>query len=348
MTLTPVSKGWALVTILASNGDLKATQTFYASVGGVAVPEFEVAIPDANLRAAVRSTLSLGKNDTLTRQRMLKLTTLSALDASISDLTGLEYATRLTDISLGWNKIVDLTPLKNLRNLTVLYIPQPDGGKIRDITPLENLRNLRKLSLFGNQISDLTPLENLTALTKLNLMRNQVTNVYPLRSLTNLQELLLANNQIRDVTSLAGLTSVKQLWIHGNPIEDLAPLRKLKQNNPSVEIDIDVGGNAPSAPVIPDETALLSNYPNPFNPETWIPYQLAKSADVTLTIYDVRGVVVRQLVLGHQPAGVYQSRGRAAYWDGRNALGEPVASGVYFYTLTAGNFTATQKLLIRK
>ena len=108
---------------------------------------------------------------------------------------------------------------------------------------------------------------------------------------------------------------------------------------------------------IPEKTALLPNYPNPFNPETWIPYHLATEADVTVTIYNVQGSTVRTLVLGHQPAGVYESQGRAAYWDGRNQLGEHVASGVYFYTLstestrdsvTAGDFTATRKLLITK
>ena len=98
----------------------------------------------------------------------------------------------------------------------------------------------------------------------------------------------------------------------------------------------------------PKETALLANYPNPFNPETWIPYHLAKEADVTLHIYAVNGTLVRTLTLGHQPAGIYQNRSRAAYWDGRNAFGEPVASGVYFYTFTAGNFTATRKMLISK
>ena len=98
----------------------------------------------------------------------------------------------------------------------------------------------------------------------------------------------------------------------------------------------------------PDATALLANYPNPFNPETWIPYQLSKDADATLTIYDIQGRVVRALDLGYQAAGVYQNRSRAAYWDGRNAVGEPVASGVYFYTLTAGDFAATRKMLIRK
>ena len=102
------------------------------------------------------------------------------------------------------------------------------------------------------------------------------------------------------------------------------------------------------AALTPTETALLPNYPNPFNPETWIPYQLAESAAVTVRIYAANGSLVRMLALGHQPAGIYEGRSRAAYWDGKNALGEPVASGVYFYTLSAGDFTATRKMLIRK
>ena len=102
------------------------------------------------------------------------------------------------------------------------------------------------------------------------------------------------------------------------------------------------------AALTPNETVLLPNYPNPFNPETWIPYQLAKDTDVTLTIYAVNGQMVRTLPLGHQPAGIYHTRNRAAYWDGRNAVGEPVASGLYFYTLTADDFTATRKMLIQK
>ena len=102
------------------------------------------------------------------------------------------------------------------------------------------------------------------------------------------------------------------------------------------------------ATLAPEETALLTNYPNPFNPETWIPYHLAAPAEVTLTIYAIDGRVVRHLDLGHQDAGYYQSKARAAYWDGRNNVGERVASGIYFYTLTVGDFAATKKLLIRK
>ena len=102
------------------------------------------------------------------------------------------------------------------------------------------------------------------------------------------------------------------------------------------------------ASMIPQETALLANYPNPFNPETWIPYQLAVPAEVTLTIYDMNGHALRRLAVGLQAAGMYQNRNRALYWDGRNGSGESVASGVYFYTLTSGEFTATRKMLIRK
>ena len=102
------------------------------------------------------------------------------------------------------------------------------------------------------------------------------------------------------------------------------------------------------AMLAPKATVLLPNYPNPFNPETWIPYRLAEPADVTVTIYAANGMLVRTLQVGHQPAGIYQSRAQAAYWDGKNEFGEPVASSLYFYTLTTGEFTATRKMLIQK
>ena len=131
---------------------------------------------------------------------------------------------------------------------------------------------------------------------------------------------------------------------------DHAPIYYFQYNQQ--ENMLDLFRETAAAPALsktaPEETALFANYPNPFNPETWIPYQLAKPAEVKVAIYATDGTLVRTLSLGHQPAGVYQSKGRAAYWDGRNAQGEPVASGVYFYTLTAGEFRATRKLLIRK
>ena len=98
----------------------------------------------------------------------------------------------------------------------------------------------------------------------------------------------------------------------------------------------------------PDKTVLLSNYPNPFNPETWIPYHLVADADVTVTIYNLQGRLVRQLDLGLQEAGYYVDKSRAAYWDGANEDGELVASGVYFYKLDAGEFTASKRMVVVK
>jgi arylsulfatase A-like enzyme len=99
---------------------------------------------------------------------------------------------------------------------------------------------------------------------------------------------------------------------------------------------------------LPTETVLLPNYPNPFNPETWIPYDLAEDSDVEIRIYNLRGESVRRLSIGFQVAGTYRSRSRAAYWDGRNTVDEPVASGVYFYTLQVGQVKVARQMLIVK
>lgn len=100
--------------------------------------------------------------------------------------------------------------------------------------------------------------------------------------------------------------------------------------------------------VIPEKTALFPNYPNPFNPDTWIPYDLAEDANVHIYIYNLKGESIRQLALGFQMAGTYRTSSRAAHWDGRNAVGETVASGIYFYTFQAGQFRTTRQMVIVK
>jgi hypothetical protein len=117
------------------------------------------------------------------------------------------------------------------------------------------------------------------------------------------------------------------------------------------EQDIQLGrislGNV-VASAVPIRSELLANFPNPFNPETWIPFKLQKSSDISINIYDVHGRVVRKLELGSIPAGTYQTKAKAAYWDGTNDMGERVASGVYFYQLKASEFTASRKMVILK
>ena len=168
---------------------------------------------------------------------------------------------------------------------------------------------------------------------------------------------------IRDAVSVSGIDGVTMPWNQPSRESDMELTVELEFDGTdfdtasiltfTVEAEAIAGYNGPAltarVPVIAiRENALLANFPNPFNPETWIPYQLAKDAEITVTIYASNGQVVRRLALGHQVAGIYQNRSRAAYWDGRNEFGEPVASGVYFYTLIAGDFTATRKMLIRK
>jgi hypothetical protein len=100
--------------------------------------------------------------------------------------------------------------------------------------------------------------------------------------------------------------------------------------------------------IAPEKSMLLQNYPNPFNPETWIPYQLSERSDVNIRIYNSSGTLVRLLALGHKEAGIYSSKSEAAYWDGITQSGELAASGVYFYTMQAGQFVSTRKMIVLK
>ena len=118
--------------------------------------------------------------------------------------------------------------------------------------------------------------------------------------------------------------------------------------SPPIEMFIVVEGQPAAPTLVPEDTTVFHNYPNPFNPETWIPYQLAQPADVKIAIYAANGQLVRMLNLGHQSAGYYIGRSRAAHWDGKNTVGEPVASGIYFYQLRAANLSFLRKMLILK
>ena len=157
------------------------------------------------------------------------------------------------------------------------------------------------------------------------------------------------------VTRTAGTTAAVTVDI-GDPLPDSPlwpPHRGYALVKSATDLPLEVISAVPGAPsqtavAKPDETALLSNFPNPFNPETWLPYQLAKASNVSITIYDTRGRVVRRLDLGHKRAGYYVGRSRAAHWDGRNASGEKVATGIYFYQFQADNVSFLRKMVILK
>ena len=142
------------------------------------------------------------------------------------------------------------------------------------------------------------------------------------------------------IDSIEGLNpAMLQTWIERAHIEDDGSIT-FQQGIASLQRLLDQ--------LVPKKTTLLANYPNPFNPETWIPYQLAEPAEVSISIYTADGKLVRTLELGHQSVGIYESHSQAAHWDGRNEVGESIASGLYFFTFTAGKFVATRRMLIRK
>ena len=142
-----------------------------------------------------------------------------------------------------------------------------------------------------------------------------------------------------------GRDKIQRANLNGSNVEDL--VTRLRE---PFGIALHLQTTQPRAPQwrVPGETALSQNYPNPLNPETWIPYHLSNDADVQISIYDTKGVLVRRLDLGYQSAGYYSTRSKAAYWDGRNERGESVASGLYFYHLRAGDYTAVRRMVILK
>ena len=166
--------------------------------------------------------------------------------------------------------------------------------------------------------------------------------------IVNIQDLVLVAVSIgSDGAGPSSYANLHQMLTAADVQHWLSQARKLVLTDAKLQRGIRVLEQL-HATLVPKQTLLLPNYPNPFNPETWIPYHLAKPADVTLNIYAANGMIVRTIALGVMPAGIYQNRSRAAYWDGKNTFGEPVTSGVYFYTLIAGKFTATRKMLILK
>ena len=299
---------------------------------------------------------------------------------SISDISILRNLTKLDFLSISNNSISNISALGSLTALTTLIL---HNNSIGNVSSLENLTALTTLYLSGNPISDYGPLRRLKTANPEVYIDIDISNNPPVftegtsttrtiaensASGTDIGNAVSATDTDTDdtLTYTLGGTDAESFDIvsTSGQLQTKAALDYETKSSYTVTVDVSDGNDglgritvtinvtdvaeAPAARSVLSETALFSNFPNPFNPETWIPYQLAEPAEVTLTIYDMRGVVVREIALGHQAAGVYTTRSRAIHWNGRNSIGEKVASGVYFYTLTTGDFTATRRMLIRK
>ena len=222
VTITPVAAGSTTITVTATDGTLTASQTISITVA--ASGGEETWMPDANLRAAVRSALGYQEGEELTQEAMKLFTSFRARESQIRDLTGLEYATNLTNLDLGYNEISDITPIDDFTKLTRLYLAY---NQISDITPLEDFTELNWLMLHNNVISDITPLEDITKLKHLALSNNQISDISPLAGMTTLPSLVLSGNEISDITTLSQLTSLTSLSLDQNEISSFIPLENM-------------------------------------------------------------------------------------------------------------------------
>ena len=304
-----------------------------------------VTIPDPNLRTVIAETLGKTASATITAGDMTTLFGLGAENQSISNLTGLEHATSLTELNLANNSISAISALENLTHLTELYLANNPIKSTFSLCQLQERNPDLQVDIAiacesyyllgwlwdinGDGVIDLF---DLISLINTLSERTSETGDFNNDGRVDFQDLMEVAEDTDESGTSAGPSALAQL-----PIEDQSTI---------VRHWIDIAHAADDgslafqdgianltrflASMRPNATTLFANYPNPFNSETWIPYHLANDADVTLTIYDTEGASVRQLYLGYQRTGYYVDRGRAAYWDGRNQLGEFVASGVYF------------------
>ena len=284
--------------------------------------------------------------------------------------------TELTSLDLSNNQITDVSPLSKLYSLETLML---EGNPILDTSVLRELERrgttiditiYRYPSWDVNQDSDVDEADVF-------LITATITGESPdvngdgtpgdaddteaadanKDGTVNTDDLLLVFEKFdRPVNLAAPLLSAESVGL------DWALLERIDADRLRVQLEILRAENDGSlkyqqaiaflqavlVALHPNQTLLLANYPNPFNPETWIPYQLARGSNVWITIYDTRGALVRRLELGYRAEGYYRVRGRAAHWDGRNTVGERVASGLYFYQLETDNVSLLRKMVILK
>ena len=312
----------------------------------------------------------------------LNLWHLQLANNSISDISPLAELTRLRSLRLEDNNITDISPLAGLTLLNELQI---DNNLISDLSPLVENTGLgigNVVDVRGNPLSALSIKTHIPELLDrgvevwigdilaqpADVNGDGVVNILDLVSVAA-QFGKQGQNLTEDVNGDGAVNILDLVWVaaifsdaaaapaaHPQAAKILTPAavrgwltdaKALEITDPIMERGVVVLQQL-LASLTPTETQLLPNYPNPFNPETWIPYRLAQDAFVTLTIYDLNGQVVRTIDIGHQTPAFYENRSQAIYWDGRNQIGEQVASGVYFYHLSAGDYSATRKMLILK
>ena len=331
------------------------------------------------------TSLILTQNSISDLSPLAGLIDLNWLDIGSNSLSDLSPLTGLTKIRLLFganNRISDISPLAGLTDLTFAIL---NNNSISDISPLTANTGLGQkdaVQVKNNPLSHRSIYEHIPTLQERGALV-QFTKPPPRAEDVNRDGVVDILDLVSVASALADVRPNSAADVNRDGavnIQDLVMVANTLENNEAAPSLLRVATHAPTAADVqswltaarsivnkdevvkrgieslerllesftPSETALLPNYPNPFNPETWIPYQLAEDAHVRLTIYDAKGAPVRRLRMGYQPAGHYTDRASAAYWDGRNSRGEPVTSGIYFYELATSSFRNLRRMAIVK
>ena len=344
-------------------------------------------LPVADLTNLTRLTL-VGNSiwDISPVEGLTNLTELYLDNNSASDISALAGLTSLIRLGLEGNEISDISALAGLTNLTWMRLRGNHISDLSPLVTNTGLGSGDQVLLNGNPLSYLSIKTHIPALksrgvtvdfdhsdTEAPSIAADVNND---GSVNILDLVVIASDFGNEGQNLAadasgdGVVNVLDLILVAGMFDEAASAPSIQLQTPEILTAVEVQGWLTNArhlevgdPIMkrgimvlgqllaaltPTETELLINYPNPFNPETWIPYRLAEDAFVTLTIYDLNGRIIRTLDVGHRIASAYESRSKAIHWDGRNDVGESVASGIYFYTLTAGDYSATRRMVIVK
>ena len=306
-----------------------------------------------NLFSGLTSLISLGlHNNQLTNLDVDLFSDLSNLRSLVLHTNNIENLPRnifkgldsINVIMLGDNELQELPKgiFSGLNNLTTLQLQ----GNVVDPIPLTIKLVKTGEGKFKADVQTAAPFEIIIEVnvTNGNIIGEETTVTI---SSGKIRSGVVKVQRSAGLLNIASPVTVGITSLPDRPSKHKGYMLVRDSNLPIIVIDTVMDNNAP-ANLGPDKTKLLDNFPNPFNPETWIPYQLSKPANVTLTIYNMRGVVVRQLKLGQQPAGVYTNRSRAIHWDGRNEFGEKVAAAAYFYQLQVDSVSFLRKMVILK
>ena len=317
--------------------------------------------------------LDLDDNQISDISALYTLTKLRVLDLNgnqILDLTPLQGLTNLIELVLHDNHISNVLPLRGLINLSILDLSEnrisvfyPIAGIIENLVEYDTSN--QSVPTYKTEDVNRDGTVNTTDLLLIasyfhnsDLETLAESNIFPdvnFDSTVNLIDLLIVAAEM-SVDTAAPVLSKDSVEVSDITAKELSHwiqrAKQLDTNDPQLQkgiafleqlLEVFSIGN-----VLPKETALLTNYPNPFNPETWIPFQLSEPAQVNISIHAVDGKRIRTLKLGYLPIGIYYNKDRSSYWDGKNEFGESVSSGVYYYTLLAGEFTDIGRMLIVK